>query len=348
MIRPKDRMINALKLKKPLDYIPTFDANFELAEAVGKRFHCYDWNNSKDVQSNFDNLLIGKKEGEEYKYSKEYLSLTIREKEKTLIEQAETYIELAGKFDWAGITVNLRVLDDRFLDEEIRVIKEIKRLTGNDFFIVANMKFGTMAIPNSTESIWENAIQIKEEPEKVKERLEIIMNKSLSRARRFIDAGCDGILEVADYATNSGLYYSSKVVKEFIIPNLLNISETVKKWGAYFIKHTDGDYMEIFDDIIDCKPGAIHSLQKVGKMDSKIIKEKTRNKVCLIGNISSRILESGTIEEVQKETFRSIEELSPGGGFVLSADNCIFKDIPIENYEAMINKWKEVREVKYY
>ena len=91
MIQPKDRMINALDLKEPLDYIPTFDTNFELAAAVGKRFHCYDWNASKDVQGNFDDLLIGKNDGKNYQYSREYLNLTKREKEDILKEICSTY-----------------------------------------------------------------------------------------------------------------------------------------------------------------------------------------------------------------------------------------------------------------
>ncbi|MCL5071038.1 MAG: hypothetical protein M1308_09100, partial [Actinobacteria bacterium] len=133
------------------------------------------------------------------------------------------------------------------------------------------------------------------------------------------------------------------IMKEFIFPYLFRIGETIRKWGAYLIKHTDGDLMEILDDIIDCRIHALHSLQKVGKMDMKIIKEKTGNKVCLIGNVSSQILQSGTIEQVENETIRSIKELSPGGGFIFSADNSIFRGVLLKNYEAMIDKWREIR-----
>ena len=295
---------------------------------------------------NIDNFLTGSSDSEKYEYSKEYLGLSLKEKEKILIEQAETYVKLAEKYEWAGITVNLGVADDRFLDEEIKIIKEIKKLSGNEFFIMANMKMGTMIIPAHSESMLINAIQLKENPEELKERLEKLMNKSLSRARKFIDAGCDGVLEVVDYALNTGPYFSKSVMKEFVIPYLFKIIETVKKWGAYFIKHTDGDYMEIFDEIIDCKPHAIHSLQVIGKMDMKIIKEKTKNKVCLIGNVSNSILQCGTIEQIEEETIRSVEELSPGGGYILATDNSIFEEIPLNNYETMINKWREIRACK--
>lgn len=343
MITQKDRMINALNLKMPLDYIPTFDNDFRLAEAVGRKIKYLNWSNNKNVMENIDNFLTGRSDSEKYEYSKEYLGLSLKEKEKILKEQAETYIKLAEKYEWAGITVNLGVADDRFIDEEIKIIKEIKKLSGNQYFIVANMKMGTMIIPAHSESMLINAIQLKENPEELKGRLEKLMNKSLSRARKFIDAGCDGVLETTDYSLNNGLYFPKSVMIEFVIPYLFRIIETIKKWGAYFIKDTDGDYMEIFDDVIDCKPHALSSLQRTGKMDMKIIREKTKNKVCLIGNVSNRIMQSGTIKQIEEETVRSIEELSPGGGYILATDNCIFEDIPLKNYEAMINKWREIR-----
>ena len=340
-------MINALNLKMPLDYIPTFDADFMLPEAVSEEFNYLNWNNSKNVQINFDNLLTEDGYSEKYEYSKEYLSLSLKEKSKILVNQAETYIKLAEKFEWAGICVNFGILDDRFISEEIKVIKEIKKLSGDDFFIISPIKFGTMAIPSSAESILKNAIQLKEDKEGLKNRLNIIMNKSLSRAEKYINAGSDGVLETADYAFNSGLYFSKNVMEEFVLPYLFKIGETIKRLGAYFIKHTDGDYMEILDKVIDCKPDAIHSLQKTGKMNMQVIKEKTKNKICLIGNVNTRILESGTIGQIEEETTRSIKELSPGGGFILSADNCIFKEIPLNNYETMIKKWRDIRTIKY-
>jgi len=343
MIKPKDRMINALNLKMPLDYIPTFDNDFRLTEAVGRKINYLNWSNNKNVMENADNLLTGGSDIEKYEYSKEYLGLSLKEKEKLLKEQAETYVKLAEKYEWAGITVNLGVADDRFLDEEIRIIKEVKKLSGNEFFIVANMKMGTMIIPASGKSMLKNAIQLKENPEELKERLEVLMNKALHRANKFIGAGCDGVLETTDYSLNTGLYFPISVMKEFVLPYLFRISETIRKWGAYLIKDTDGDYMEIFDDVIDCKPHALSSLQRTGKMDMKIIKEKTKNKVCLIGNVSNRIVQSGTVEQIEKETIRSVEELSPGGGYILATDNCIFEDIPLRNYEAMNNKWREIR-----
>ena len=67
-------------------------------------------------------------------------------------------------------------------------------------------------------------------------------------------------------------------MEEFVLPYLFKIGETIKRLGAYFIKHTDGDYMEILDKVIDCKPDAIHSLQKTGKMNMQVIKEKLKIK----------------------------------------------------------------------
>ena len=347
MVSPKERMENALKLNEPIDYIPTFDEDFELAESVGKEFYHLSWMDSSRTQCNYDNLLLGKINKEKYEFTDVYLNLSSKEKDKLLVDEAETYIALAEKYEWAGIEIWLGALDDRYIEDEIKVIKEIKRISGEKYFIQACMNFGTMAIPSTNEAILEIAVLVKEKPWVLKERLNKLMQKSLIRARRLIDAGCDGILEVADYSTDMGLFFPPKVFKEFVVPNLFKISEKIKKWGAYFIKHTDGDCMEVFDDIIKCEPSAIHSLQKTGKMDMQLIRQKTKNKVCILGNVSTRILETGTIEEIEKETVRSIKELASGGGYILAVDNCVFKGIPVENYEALINIWKRLRSLKY-
>ena len=43
--------------------------------------------------------------------------------------------------------------------------------------------------------------------------------------------------------------------------------------GLYTIKHTDGNIMPILDNIVECKPHAIHFLDPQAKVDIKTVKE---------------------------------------------------------------------------
>lgn len=342
-ISPKDRMINALQLGLPLDYIPHLELKFEVEEeAIGRKFHHLNWVDTEDTLQHYENALLGIGEGDRYKYRDEYLKLTSKEKDLQLKEDALTYVMLAEKFDWAGIRVHFGAWDDSFLEDEIVVVKEIKRIAGEKFYLQACMNFGTMHIP-SGRNLMKVVFELKDRPKEMKSRLRGIVKQSLERAKKFIDAGVDGVDEIADYAFNTGLLLSPIDFNEFVTPYLNEISETIRNQGVYFVKHTDGDISEVLDDIIDCKSHAIHSLECVGNMDMDEIRKKTLGKVCLIGNVNCSILMTGPKEVIESEVSKAIEKLSPGGGFVLSSSNSIFKGIPFENYQTMVSKWLELR-----
>jgi uroporphyrinogen decarboxylase len=342
-IRPKDRMINALKLGLPLDYIPHLEFKFEVPEeAIGRKFHHLDWFATEDTLDQYENALLGIDGGSSYKYSNGYLKITSKEKDYKLKEDALTYVKIAEKYDWAGIRVHFGAWNNSFLEDEVTVIKEIKKITGERFYLQACMNFGTMHIP-SGKNLLRIVYELKDNPKEMKLRLNKIMKISLERAKKFINAGVDGIDEIADYAFNTGLLLSPKDFNEFVTPYLNEISETIRKQGIYFVKHTDGDVSVVLDDIINCKPNGIQSLEIVGEMDRDEIREKTLGKVCIIGNVNSSILVTGKKEEIEDEVKEAIKKFSPGGGFVLSSSNCIFRGIPIKNYQFMINKWLELR-----
>lgn len=344
-IKPKDRMINALKLRPPLDYTPHFEFKFETVDKeIGSGFHHLEWFTVEDTLRQYEDTLLGIYDDStyKYKYSDKYLKLSSKEKEFQLKEDALTFIKIAEKYDWCGIRMQFGALDNSFLDEEVIVLKEIKKIVGNKFYLQGCMNIGTMNIPTG-ENLLRVIYELKDDPKEMKLRLKKLMKKSIERAKRFIDAGADGIDQVADYAFNTGLFLSPKDFNEFVAPYLYEISETIKSQGVYFVTHTDGDVTLILDDIINCKPDAIQSFEIVGNMDRDQIKKKTLGKVCIIGNVNSSILVRGTKEEIENEVKITMEKLSPGGGFVLSSSNCIFKGVPIENYQIMVKKWVELR-----
>ena len=85
---------------------------------------------------------------------------------------------------------------------------------------------------------------------------------------------------------------------EFIQPYLDQIIAEARKDGLYTIKHTDGNIMPILDQIVDCKPHAIHSLDPMAGVDIKEVKQLVGDKVCLCGNVHCAALQTGTEQEV--------------------------------------------------
>ena len=72
-------------------------------------------------------------------------------------------------------------------------------------------------------------------------------------------------------------------------------------------------------------------------MDIVAIKRDWEHRFCVIGNIDlCYTLPRGTPKEVEEEVRLRIEQLAPGGGYVLSSANSIPEYVPLPNYVAMV------------
>jgi uroporphyrinogen decarboxylase len=71
-------------------------------------------------------------------------------------------------------------------------------------------------------------------------------------------------------------------------------------------------------------------------MDINILKKKYGRRVCLVGNIDLHYtLTQGTPEEVEAEVKKRIQEVGPGGGYILASSNSIAAYCKPENVLAM-------------
>jgi len=128
---------------------------------------------------------------------------------------------------------------------------------------------------------------------------------------------------------------------EFVTPFLARLVGGYRDIGAYVIKHTDGNIMPILDQLVSCKPHALHSLDPQAQdMDIKVIKELVGDKVCLIGNVQCSLLQTGTEEEIIQNAKNALKYGMHGGGYIFSISNVAFKGLPLERYPLIL----EIRE----
>ena len=84
---------------------------------------------------------------------------------------------------------------------------------------------------------------------------------------------------------------------EFVAPYLERLIKAYRVLGFYSIKHTDGNIMPIIDQIVQCSPDALHSLDPQGGVSLAEVSEKYGDRICLIGNVNCGLLQTGTLDE---------------------------------------------------
>ncbi len=147
-----------------------------------------------------------------------------------------------------------------------------------------------------------------------------------------------------DLAFNSGPFISPRNFDKFFLPSYKRVSNAIRKRGAKFLFHTDGDIRPLLNlpGFIDCFD-AIHPWQEEGNMDIFQAKEKYGDKVCIMGNVSVAMLVHQTPKEISEYVKKLLKKCGPGGGYILSSGNSIVPEIPPKNYLAMLTTYRKFR-----
>ena len=136
--------------------------------------------------------------------------------------------------------------------------------------------------------------------------------------------------------------FSPELFAELVAPHLKECIDTYRELGVYTIKHTDGNINPILDQIVDCGPDALHSIDPQGHMSLLEVRRKYGSKICTIGNVNCGLLQTGTEEEAAEDIRRCIREgMSYGYGFIFSTSNCVYTGLPLARYELMQKIWEE-------
>jgi len=310
MVTPKERAIAALELRKPIPgLVPTFELEFQLTqELLGREYHAGD----------------------------EWRGASLRERDRMLHENAELFVEVAERLDYSII------MDTKSPDEDglIATAKLIRELSGDSYMIICHGD-ATYSIP-SGDKMTDFVVRLFEHGDEVKREADRNVTRALERGRRLVDNGIDGFALCADYCFNTGPFLSPKMFSEFITPFLARLVAGYRDMGAYVIKHTDGNIMPILDQLVSCRPHAIHSIDSQAKdMDIKVIKEMVGDKVCLIGGVQCSLLQTGTEEEIIEDCKYVLKHGMPGGGYIYSTSNVAFKGLPLERYMLVLEMRKK-------
>lgn len=305
----RERAVMALTLQQP-DYVPTFELEYQLAP---KRF------------------------GKDFLTEEGLKGLSQKETEKALAENAEFMVKVYSELGYSILPLHYLSLEHL-----IETAKRINKLTHDEFLLTAHGD-GTFAIPDG-DGMLDFVYRLADEPDVVKAEARKMADEAIERDKKLMDAGVGSLILCSDYCFNSGPFLSPAMFEEFIQPYLYDICKSIRENGGYAIKHTDGNIMPILDQLVECHPHALHSLDPMAGVDIKEVKQRVGDKVALCGNVHCAYLQTGTDEQVLESCRYAMENGKPGGGYIFCTSNVPFRGMPAERYQMVLDFWKANRD----
>jgi uroporphyrinogen decarboxylase len=247
------------------------------------------------------------------------------EKELTLKDWASCYVDIAKKYNHSAILIE--PVQDTIFDFEIIVelLRTIREMSGMEYYICMHGD-PTCWMPNGSD-MTDFSVQLYEDPQSILDEEEKKYQRLIKFAEKIkkVDNGglLDGFAMCSDYCFNANPFFSPEIFGDLIAPYLAKICESYRAMGYYTIKHTDGNIMPILDQLVQCAPDALQSLDPQGGVDLKFVKEKYGNRIALMGNVNCGLLQTGTDEEVAADVRRALRDGMPGYGYIFSTSNCV-------------------------
>ncbi|MDX1358985.1 MAG: uroporphyrinogen decarboxylase family protein [Clostridia bacterium] len=311
---PKERFIKALNREPLSGRVPTFELVFYLTMEKFGRLH--------PSHRNFN----------------QWDQMSDAERDLHRNDIADLYVTVADEYDHGAIFPRVAINDD--FDELLRGLDLIRKKSGEKYFL---MRHGdaTFSIPNGNEML-EFSYRMVDDPKGLKKEAGDMVDSALKYAEKLEKYKLlDGFALCADYCLNTGPFMSPGQFSEFVAPYLEKLINGYKEMGYYVIKHTDGNIMPIIDQLVQCKPHALHSLDPQAGVDIAEVKKLYGDKICLIGNVNCGLLETGTDEDVAASVRYALENGMPGYGYIFSTSNCVYTGMPLERYELMMEIWRK-------
>jgi len=308
-VTPRDAIAAALRGEKPEGLVPHLELEFQLSEE-----------------------LVGVRA-----LRKEHLEEVSGARRRDMLKRnAEHWVEVARQLDYAVIT-GLHWLSP---EDQIRSFAYLREIAGDTYMLSAFVD-GTFAIPDGT-SMMAQAVYFHEQPERALEEADRQVEAAIAGGLQLIAGGAEVVFMCADYCFNTGPFLSPPMFRRFVTPFLKRQIAAFRQAGALTVKHTDGNLLPILDQLIECEPDALHSIDPMAGLDIKQVRALVGDRLCLIGNVNCAYLQQGPADKIVESARYCLEHGGVDtGGYVYSSSNCIFEGVPLDNYRLMLRVREE-------
>ena len=168
------------------------------------------------------------------------------------------------------------------------------------------------------------------------------MDLQIQMVVKMLDAVGDSVDIVGssdDFASQRAPMLSPRLYRKIVKPHQKRLFDAIKQHSeAKIWCHTSGNVVDLIPDFIEMGLDILNPVQvsAADMDDTRRLKREFGSEIAFWGAIDTqRVLAFGTPEEVREEVRRRIEDLAPGGGYVISSIQNIPDGTPPENVCAM-------------
>ncbi len=202
------------------------------------------------------------------------------------------------------------------------------------FFLLASLLRGF-------DNIYADLVVNRELVEAIMDRVVEINLKIALKGVKEVGDLVDIVGVTEDMGTQLGPYMSPAMYRELIKPRFAYCIREIKKLTpAKIFYHTCGSVYELIGDFIDAGVDILNPVQvSAANMETARLKQEFGDRLVFWGGVDTqRVLPFGSPDDVRAEVRRRIDDLAPGGGYVLAAVHNIQPEVPTENVCAMLEE----------
>lgn len=206
----------------------------------------------------------------------------------------------------------------------------------NGKFHVGNLGFSLFERAWTLAGMENVLMGMVQQPRFINELLDRILEYNLAIIQNACRYPIDAMMFGDDWGQQTGLIMGPKLWREFILPRITQMYQTVRKHGKYVFIHSCGKVDEIFPDLIDAGLHAFNPFQPE-VMDVFAIKQKYGDRLSFFGGISTqKTLPFAPVQQVRDEVKRLLDEVGKNGGYIAAPAHSIPGDAKPENIAAML------------
>lgn len=131
-----------------------------------------------------------------------------------------------------------------------------------------------------------------------------------------------------DIVWTEGAFLHPEFYRKFIFPNYKKLFAPLRENKKTIIYTSDGNYTEFIDDIASCN---VNCFVLEPMTDMNYVAEKFGKTHSFVGNADTRVLLSGSKDEIYAEVKRCMDIGKKCPGFIMAVGNHIPANTPIEN-----------------